>query len=146
MNILPASPQHLSALLALSLELWPSPEPDARRTELETLLRLEDCAFFLAMQGAEAVGFAQCQLRRDYVEGARTSPVAYLEGIYVRAPFRHQGIARALVAACENWSTARGCRELASDCELGNPVGIACHQAMRFQEVNRIVCFVKPLR
>ena len=40
-----------------------------------------------------AVGFAQVQLRRDYVGGNHLSPVGYLEGIYVEETYRRRGIA-----------------------------------------------------
>ena len=34
------------------------------------------------------IGFAQCTLRNDYVEGSSSSPVGYLEGIYVKDEYR----------------------------------------------------------
>ena len=96
-------------------------------------------------QQGEQIGFAQCQLRHDYVEGTETSPVGYLEGIYIKEADRHQGIARALLAACEDWAKAQGCTEFASDCELTNTESQAFHQAVGFSEANRIVAFVKKL-
>lgn len=42
------------------------------------------------------IGFAQCQIRYDYVEGTETSPVGYLEGIFIQEEFRHKGFAREL--------------------------------------------------
>ena len=36
-----------------------------------------------ADEDGRPAGFAQCQLRRDYVEGTKTSPVGYPEGIFV---------------------------------------------------------------
>ena len=113
--------------------------------DLEALTALPDAAFFLAMQDDAAVGFAQCQLRRDYVEGTSTTPVGYLEGIFVEEPFRRRGIARELLSACENWARTAGCREFASDCELGNRESLAFHRSVGFSEANRIICFTKKL-
>lgn len=113
--------------------------------EFTALLQSDDAAIFLALDGAHAVAFAQCQLRRDYVEGAQSSPVAYLEGVYVSPGFRRAGLAASLLAACEDWARERGCRELASDCELNNEASAAFHARMGFDEVNRIRCFLKPL-
>lgn len=107
-------------------------------------MNLPDAAFFLAWE-KEAVGFAQCQLRHDYVEGTEGSPVGYLEGIYVDEDWRGKGIARQLLAACENWARAQGCAEFASDCELTNAGSLAFHLNVGFQEANRIICFVKKL-
>ena len=91
------------------------------------------------------MGFAQCQRRRDYVEGTETSPVGYLEGIYVREGVRWQGIARSLLSACESWAKARGCTEFASDCALYNADSQRFHRAVGFEEANRIVAYVKKL-
>ena len=66
------------------------------------------------------VGFAECQLRYDYVEGTDSSPVGYLEGIFVKEEFRHRGFAKEILAECEKWTKEKGCTEFASDCELDN--------------------------
>ena len=113
--------------------------------EFDSLLAREDAAVFLYREHGEAVGFAQCQLRRDYVEGTETSPVGYLEGIYVREGARRQGIARRLLSACESWAKAQGCVEFASDCELDNTDSQRFHRAVGFEEANRIVAYVKKL-
>ena len=78
--------------------------------EFASLLDREDAAVFLYKEQGEAVGFAQCQLRHDYVEGTETSPVGYMEGIYVREGARRHGIARKLMSACETWAKAQGQR------------------------------------
>lgn len=113
--------------------------------EFEALLDDPSCAVFLLSLEDRPAGFAQCQLRRDYVEGTETSPVGYLEGIYVRPEFRRRGCARTLLAACERWAGAKGCTEFASDCELDNDASLAFHLRMGFAEANRIICFTKRL-
>ena len=100
---------------------------------------------FLSEQNGKANGFAQCQLRHDYVEGTEGSPVGYLEGGYVEPEYRMQGCARALLQACESWAREMGCREFASDCELANRESLHFHLSAGFQEANRIICFVKEL-
>ena len=92
-----------------------------------------------------AIGFAQCQLRRDYVEGCSTSPVGFLEGIYVEPSARRLGVAQALLRACEDWARNAGCTEFASDCELPNTDSLAFHLRLGFTEANRIICFIKKL-
>ena len=81
----------------------------------------------------------------------RTVPPAPLprklfwEGIYVREDFRRRGVARELLAACEQWARKQGCREFASDCELTNRESERFHRALGFGEAGRISCFVKKL-
>jgi aminoglycoside 6'-N-acetyltransferase I len=100
---------------------------------------------FLYTEESRPVGFAQCQLRSDYVEGTKLSPVGYLEGIYVEPEYRRRGIARALLRRCEQWAQEKGCAEFASDCELDNRESITFHMHAGFSEANRIVCFAKWL-
>ncbi len=91
------------------------------------------------------IGFAHCSLRHDYVEGTDSSPVGYLEGIFVLEEYRRCGIAKALLAACEAWAKNLGCLEFASDCELTNQTSLFFHEKLGFAEANRIVCFCKTL-
>ena len=91
------------------------------------------------------MGFAQCQRRRDYVEGTDSSPVGYLEGIFVREEYRRKGVAKALLAACEAWAKDMGCTEFASDCELTNYESYRFHLALGFLEAGRIICFTKQI-
>lgn len=137
------SDAHVTA--ALAIELWPDDDLAEQTIGFEGLLSREDCAVFIDFDGALPVGFAQCQLRRDYVEGTDSSPVGYLEGIFVREGYRGQGRARALLRECEAWSEAQGCTEFASDCELDNAVSLRFHLRMGFIEANRIICFTKTL-
>ena len=129
-----------SAAAGLALKLW----PEHTRSEMEADLK-EHCqaggvVFFSA--GREQLDRVRSvRLRHDYVEGAYTSPVGYLEGIYVEPTFRRCGVAAELVRACEAWARARGCSEFASDTEAENVRSIHFHLSVGFQEANRVVCF-----
>jgi aminoglycoside 6'-N-acetyltransferase I len=132
---------HLSVLADLAQKLWPEHDREELTAELAEILKKEDAVFFLA----EDQGFAQCQLRYDYVEGTESSPVGYLEGIFVEESCRRKGLARELLSACENWAREQGCREFASDCELTNTQSLRFHLGLGFEEANRIICFTKKL-
>ena len=129
----------------LALLLWPDHTLQELVDEMEEFIQSEDSAVFLAFDDNEAIGFAHCQLRFDYVEGTSTSPVGYLEGIFVKDEFRMQGFARKLVIACEQWAREKGCTEFASDCELDNTDSLKMHVKLGFEEANRIICFTKRL-
>lgn len=130
----------------LALLLWPAHTLEELTREMSALIASPEAAVFLAMAEGKSLGFAQCQLRHDYVEGTGgDAPVGYLEGIYVEESHRRQGVARALLAACENWAKTQGCREFASDCELDNDQSLHFHLGAGFREVNRVICFVKEL-
>jgi aminoglycoside 6'-N-acetyltransferase I len=135
----------LKELAELGVLLWPHHTAAELAEEFSRTMAKEDAAFFLAFADGAAVGFAQCQLRHDYVEGTDSSPVGYLEGIFVKEGKRQQGIAKMLLSACEAWAGELGCREFASDCELDNAKSLRFHLGLGFEEANRIICFRKRL-
>lgn len=135
----------LSTLATLANELWPNQTVEAFQSEMVDEIKKEEVAFFLAFKDCHPIAFAQCQLRHDYVEGTKTSPVGYLEGVYVRDNYRKQGIAKNLLIACQNWAKEKHCQAFASDCELENTASLHFHLATGFIEANRIICFTKTL-
>ena len=140
-----AEMQDVQTAAALASSLWPDHTPEEMAEEFSSLLDSDNAAIFLCFTSENPIGFAQCQLRHDYVEGTETSPVGYLEGIYVAEGFRRHGVARKLLNACETWAKEKGCTEFASDCELTNITSQCFHQAIGFTEANRIVAYTKKL-
>ena len=138
------SDSEISLAAELACRLWPDNSPGDMERELRLLCE-KGAAFFLAWEEEKAVGFAQCQLRHDYVEGTESTPVGYLEGIYVAEDLRHQGLAKSLLFACEGWAREKGCAEFASDCELSNVDSLNFHLKVGFLEAGRIICFTKSL-
>ena len=140
-----AEAKDLPMIAELACQLWPDHAVEEMRAELAEVIAKPDSAFFLAYVEDVPIGFAQCQLRYDYVEGTGSSPVGYLEGIYVAEEYRKHGIARELLAACEGWAKEKGCTEFASDCELENTQSLQFHLNVGFEEANRIICFTKKI-
>ena len=135
----------LPTLVVLSCRLWPHHTAEEMIAEYRGGITNPDAAFFLAYAEETAIGFAQCQLRHDYVEGTSSSPVGYLEGIYVLPDHRHERVAKQLLKECERWAKSKGCSEFASDCELTNTESLQFHLNVGFEEANRIICFTKRI-
>jgi aminoglycoside 6'-N-acetyltransferase I len=133
--------------VAMRMALWPY----ATKQELEQgavllLSRTQPAAaFILRDEAGAALAFAEATLRVDYVNGCSTSPVAFLEGIYVRPEERRRGAARRLCRAVEAWARDQGCTEFASDADIGNTISHAMHAALGFVESERVVCYHKRL-
>ena len=144
MEIRKATPADSMALANLASRMW-NHNPEELEPEFASLTASDEAACFLAWDANQPIGFAQCQLRHDYVEGCDTSPVGFLEGIYVDAEHRFNGVARALLSACEDWARSVGCSEFASDCELDNHDSLVWHLKSGFAEVNRTIWFAKKL-
>ena len=101
--------------------------------------------FIAVADDSTPLGFIEIALRSDYVNGTRSSPVAFLEGIYVTPLARKLGVAKALVQAGELWARERGCVEFASDAAIDNQISHAMHRALGFAETQRVVFFRKAL-
>ena len=70
-------------LAALAVRMWAEHDPRDLANEFREIVKNENAVCFLKYADDEPVAFAQCQLRCDYVEGTTSSPVGYLEGIFV---------------------------------------------------------------
>lgn len=147
MHVRPATAADRAGWIALRRQLWPEESGEGHAAEVDDALANSDTfAAFVAVDAAGAVmGFLEAAMRFDYVNGCEGSPVAFLEGIYVAPAFRKQGVARALIAAFEDWARGKGVREMASDAEIGNRVSHAMHHALGFAETERVVYFRKPV-
>jgi len=148
MRVRHASRHDSADWLALRAQLWPEASRNEHRADIDKMLgEAERTACFLARGEDGAVaGFAEVSLRHDYVNGCTTSPVGFLEGLFVVPAARRRGIARALVAAAEDWVAHRGCSEFASDVLEENVESRKVHAALGFSQTERVVYFRKPLQ
>lgn len=140
-----AQMQDAENIAGLALQMWNEHDLHDLVNAFRELIDSEESACFIKCVDEKPVAFAQVQLRHDYVEGTDSSPVGYLEGIFVSAQYRRNGYATELLSECENWAKEKGCSEFASDCEVGNMDSLRFHMASGFKEANRIICFRKDL-
>lgn len=136
----------ISAIAEMAVLMWSNNSIDDLINGFENIVDSNDGVIFIADEKGKPIGFAQCQLRYDYVEGTESSPVGYLEGIFVKEEYRNNGYAKSLLQECEKWTMLKGCSEFASDCELNNNNSFNFHLTAGFKEANRIICFTKKLK
>jgi len=146
-RVAPAIPADADDWVAMRTALWPSGGNGEHVAEIADLLVDPGETINLIARAADgsALGFAEASLRHDYVNGCKTSPVAFLEGIFVIAEARGKGVARALVAGVEAWAREQGCTEFASDAPVNNLASFDMHHALGFSETQRVVFFRKVL-
>jgi aminoglycoside 6'-N-acetyltransferase I len=133
--------------LLMRTELWPDCPRDQHLEEMARFLEEPSrfVHFIIRADDGRGLGFAEASIRTDYVNGTSSSPVAYLEGLYVKPEARQKGLARRLVQAVAAWALSHGCIELASDTQPENLVSQATHRSLGFVETERAVFFCKPL-
>ncbi|OAN62531.1 GCN5 family acetyltransferase [Balneola sp. EhC07] len=146
MQIKELTSENVEALAHLFVELWPECTFETEFEYCKQILSKEDQTAFLIKQKDEYIAFAYLSLRNDFVEGATSYPIAYLEGIYVKESYRNTGLASKLIQRAEQWAKESGSSQLASDVEIDNEQSIQFHKKSGFLEENRIVCFIKDLK
>ena len=132
-------------LAKLMVELWPECNLIEEQTNCHRILQVKNETCFLAIEETRYIGFVHLALRSEYVEGTDTSPVGYVEGIYVTPDYRNAGIGKQLIRAGEVWIKEMGCTQLASDTSIDNISSIEFHKQLGFKEVARIACFIKEV-
>lgn len=139
----PARSTDRAEVVRMRRSLW----PDSTSEEVDALLERpakEGVLLVVEADGTGLSGFAEVGLR-PFADGCRSSPVAYLEGIWVDAGARRRGVASALVGAAVGWARSLRLAELASDCTLDNLPSRAFHAAAGFREVQRNVTFRREI-
>jgi len=140
-----ATHEDIPEWLRMRQVLWDTSPLEDLRWGLEDVLNDPRQAVFFAVRAdGSPCGFLEAGTR-NYGEGCETSPVGYIEGWYVEADVRQRGVGRLLVWTAEDWARSLGLTEMGSDTWLENETSIAAHLKMGYQEMERLVHFVKKL-
>jgi len=124
--------------------LWPESDPASHYQDVMQESAAGPFCAFIAWRDGSALGFAEATVR-SHVDGSSTTGGAYLEGIWVTPDVRGSGAATALLKAVEQWAASLGCTTLGSDALLDNEVSHAWHRACGFDELERVVRYIKPI-
>ena len=138
-------PSYFEEWFAMTSLLYPDSDPEELREDLEKIEQNPFYRSFIAKKGDETIGFITLSVRTDYVEGARTSPVGYMEAIYVRTDFRADGVARLLFEQGETWLREQECTEIGSDTWLWNEAAQEFHLKLGFKKEDVLVHYIKKL-
>lgn len=144
-SIHPIQQTDIPAIVSMAQILYKEDDAEMLAEEFTDFLSSEKDQVFVAKEGEEVTGFLHMSIRHDYVEGALSYPVGYMEGIYVQPDYRHQHIARQLSEAGMKWAKEKGCAQIASDAEIDNTNSQMFHQKIGFGEVIRTVSFIKNI-
>jgi len=142
----PIAERDLSEWLRLRQKLWDATSEEDHKAEMLDIIEHTDTQLVLVADSGDGrlAGFLEASIR-PFVEDCETDNVGYLEGWYVDPEHRRRGIGRALVAAAEEWSKARGATEMASDAKIGNDQSLTAHVKLGYQETSRLVHLRKEL-
>lgn len=145
-NIVKVTGATLHDWVKMGIQLWPDCTEDELKDIFQSILESNKEEGFLYYLNNKYVGFINVSIRSDYVNGSESSPVGYIEGIYVKPEYRNRNIARKLVRAGEIWANSRGCMQMASDILIDNNASYDFHKKVGFDEAERVICFIKDIK
>jgi len=145
LHISPIKPSDFEIWVNFSLALFPNTSKEEMEADLRRIAKLHKYQTFIARKDGSSIGYATVTLRTDHVEGAKTSPVGYLEAIYVQPEYRNHGVARALFHQGQAWCKEKGCSEMGSDTWHWNKDAQAFHEKLGFKEEDILVHFYKKI-
>lgn len=129
----------------LRKNLWDQMSDSENKSEMTGIFENSDTQLVLvAEDDGELIGFLEASIR-PFVEDCQTENVGYLEGWWIEPEYRRKGIGRELVNQAENWAREKGCKEMASDSEIGNDLSLKAHRKLGYQETSRLVHLRKEL-
>lgn len=96
---------------------------------------------FLYQVDDKFVAFINFSIRHEYVNGTDTSPVLFIEAIYVLEEYRKQGIASKLIRHAEDYAKEKGIKQIASYCLIDNTNSELFHKSCGFKETERVIFF-----
>jgi aminoglycoside 6'-N-acetyltransferase I len=139
------SENNIEHLTKLTLELWTDCEYETEYISYKRILKSENETCYLIADQSTYFGFIHISLRFEYVEGANTSPVGYIEGIYIKPEYREFGYGKKLVKYGIVWAKEKGCSEIGSDAKLENKNSHHFHTRIGFKETNRTINYLQKI-
>lgn len=137
--------EDFDAWLEMGLLLWPKHSKKELNKELLEIYKSKSQETFICKNKQNYVGFVTVALRKANVPKAKSYPVGYIEGIFVKKEYRKTGIAKKLISVAEKWLKSKGCKQVASDCELDNKVSQKFHTKLGFREVQIAIHYIKNI-
>lgn len=125
-------------------ELYHDLDSEFNHEEIRRIVADPALATFLVFEkkyeSGQVIGMIELSLR-NIVDGCLSSPVAYLEGLYLTEKFQGKGLGKEMLDFVKKWAREKGCSELAVDTEIENGRAQKFYLKNGFQETYRIVQF-----
>ena len=119
--------------------IYSSVDDKLNRQEMENIFDSDEWSCqFIEEESGQKIGLVEVSAR-NIVDGCLSSPVAYLEGLYLKPKYRNQGIGKQVVQMIMRWCSENGFTELATDTELRNEKAQHFYMSLGFKETDRVV-------
>lgn len=141
MKLVPIDKKDFPQWKEMRREIYPILDEAYDEREMEQIYESDIWfCWLLADESDSVIGLAELSAR-NIVDGCLSSPVAYLEGLYLKPAYRGRGLGREAVKHILDWCREKGFSELATDAELANTQAQSFYKALGFEETDRVVEF-----
>jgi aminoglycoside 6'-N-acetyltransferase I len=121
-------------------ELYGGIDPAHSEAEIRHIVEDPALATYLVFDENETAPIGMLELSlRNIVDGCLSSPVAYIEGLYVVEKWQGRGLGPQFIDFAKKWAQEHGCTELAVDTELDNERAQRFYEKNGFEETFRVV-------
>ncbi len=121
--------------------IYPTLNESYNQVEMAEIIKRPDWfCYFISLDEDQHVGLVELS-SRNIVDSCISSPVAYLEGLYLQPNYRNQGIGKRVMQLITKWCADEGFKELATDAELDNVRAQRFYTQLGFEETDRVVAF-----
>jgi aminoglycoside 6'-N-acetyltransferase I len=146
MEIVVVDESNLKIFTELSILLFPEEEFNELFQLYRKSFESQKEVGFLCRINSRFIGIIHLSIRTDYVNGTDTSPVVFVEAIYVLPEYRKHGIGKYFIDHAEKYALQNGIKQIASDCLIDNYDSERFHKCCGFKETERVIYFVKEVK
>jgi len=141
MKLKPIKKQDFPEWRNMRKALYLSNDDEFLDQEMEAIIKTGKCSCFcIKNENSETIGLVELS-ERNIVDGCLTSPVAYLEGLYLKPKYRGKGLGRTVIKQIMSLCRESGFTELATDTNYDNFRARAFYKAIGFEELEQVVGF-----
>lgn len=141
MKLTPIEKEDFPEWKAMREVLYHSTASEFLDKEMEAILNHGSWfCFCIKNDNSETIGLVELSAR-NIVDGCLSSPVAYLEGLYLKPDYQGRGLGRSVMKLIFSWCSDKGYTELATDTNYENFRARAFYKALGFEELENIVGF-----
>lgn len=141
MNLLAIKENQFPLWKTMRKGIYQSLDDEFHDREMKHILVSSDWfSYFLMSEEKQLIGMVEISTR-NIVDGCLSSPVAYIEGLFIKNEFRGLGLGRETIKMIKHWCKQKGFTELALDTEIKNVAAQRFFKAVGLKETYRIVQF-----
>lgn len=140
-----ATDKDVDDIAQMALESWVENELEDVKKYYMYDLGHTNHKFFLGEIDGKKEGFIHMSIREGFVEGASYNRVGYIEEIIIQPEDMSLELGKELYEHGLQWVKSKRCYEIGADVNFDNKVNHDLYLSLGFEEVSKIICFIRKI-